>query len=287
MYEAVVLGETFDVNVTISGVSETQNLIGVEFKLRYNTTLLSVVKITEGPFLQAQSWAFNNTVFATKIKDDYVLIGLLLLPHAIIGQWHAFPEGSGTLATITFNVTHNGDSSLLQLTDTLLVNTQEELISHGTHHGYYEFVSWRYTYHSIIWDTMPYHIVAKSNSIISPTSLDFDQVHKIISFNVTGLEGTTGFCNLTIPKELIDAPDSNQWLVLLDGLSVDYVISHNATHTSLYFTYEFHSTRNVLIMGTTVIPEFPTVAIPLLFLTVTLIAFAIKQVACPSKQHFV
>ncbi|MHA2315956.1 MAG: cohesin domain-containing protein [Candidatus Hermodarchaeia archaeon] len=275
-YAAIHLGETFDINVTISNVTADLKLIGVEFKLRYNVTLLSVVNVTEGPFMKDPSWAFNGTYFlGPKIKEDYVLVGILLMPHEVVGNYTAFPEGSGTLATITFNVIMGAPSSCdLQLVDTKLSNTQMEPISHSPLHGYYEFALSRTIHHIIVWDAVPYDVVTKSNSTVSPVELD--QPHRLLSFNIAGPDGTIGFCNITIPKNLLDAPDTNYWLILVDGMMVFPTMSDNATHSSLYFAYS-HSIHRVHILGTAVIPEFPTAIVPLLFLAVTLVAVALRK----------
>lgn len=275
-YTAIHLGETFDINVTISGVTSDLKLVGFEFKLRYNETLLSVVNVTEGPFMKDPSWAFNGTYFlGPKIKEDYVLIGVLLMPHEVIGNYTAFPEGSGTLATVTFSVIMGAQSSCdLQLVDTKLSDTQMDPISHSVLYGYYEFALSRTNHHTIVWDAVPYDVVTKSNSTVSP--IDLDQPHRLLSFNVDGPEGTNGFCNITIPKNLLDAPDSNYWLILVDGIMVSPMVSDNATHSSLYFDYS-HSIRRVYIIGTAVIPEFTTAIVPLLFLAITLVAVALGK----------
>jgi hypothetical protein len=285
-YAAIHLGETFDINVTISDVTADLKLVGVEFKLRYNATMLSVVNVTEGPFMKDPSWAFNGTYFlGPKIEEDYVLIGVLLMPHKAVGNYTAFPEGDGTLATITFEVIMSGPSSCdLQLVDTKLSDTQMIPISRYVFHGYYEFALSRTTRHIIFWDAVPYDVVTTSNSTVS--SVDLNQQHRLLSFNVSGPDGTNGFCNITIPKNLLDAPDPNYWLILVDGMMVSPTVSENATHSSLYFTYS-HSIRRIHIIGTAVIPEFTTALLPLLFLAVTLVAATLGKTRKPRlAKHY-
>ena len=45
------VNETFSINVTINDVDVALKIIAVQFRLRYNTTLLEVVDVVEGPFL--------------------------------------------------------------------------------------------------------------------------------------------------------------------------------------------------------------------------------------------
>ena len=140
-YTATQLGEIFDINVTISGLNATSKLVAVEFKLRYDVTMLSVVNATEGPFMKDPSWALNGTfVLGPVIEEDFVLIGILLVPH-VGGNWTVFPEGNGTLLTITFIATQRPLAScILQLDDTKLSNDEIDPIPHDVQNGSYRIV---------------------------------------------------------------------------------------------------------------------------------------------------
>lgn len=127
------VGNVFDVDVVISIIEASAMLVGVEFKLRFDNVTLSVVEVTEGPFLKNPAWALSGTEMVLFIEEDYMHLGVLLLPH-VDGEWATFPEGSGTLATITFNATTVGTSNL-ELFDTKLSNTEAENIPHETVDG--------------------------------------------------------------------------------------------------------------------------------------------------------
>jgi len=88
-------------------------------------------------------------------------------------------------------------------------------------------------------DAEPYQISTFSNSKI--TDFQYNSTSNEISFNATGTTGTTGFCDMTIPKELGDTFE-----VLVDGIPVSYDQTQNATHYFLYFTYQ-HSTHAITI----------------------------------------
>lgn len=75
-----------------------------------------------------------------------------------------------------------------------------------------------------------------------------------MQFNVEGETETTGFSNVTIPKDLLNAEDN--WAVLVEGVSVTPTVNEDETSTYIYFTYS-HSSKTVEIIGTTAIPEFP------------------------------
>jgi predicted nucleic acid-binding Zn-ribbon protein len=143
-YVATHMGEKVSISVNIKNVTEDMQLIGVQFWLRYNTTLLETKEdwIIEGPFLQ--EFAPYNTAFIKYVDDGYGKVGILILPNAT-GEWNPpFPEGDGTLATITFNVIYRPTeaepkaSCILELTDTMLLDVNLEEIAHNSENGYYE-----------------------------------------------------------------------------------------------------------------------------------------------------
>lgn len=85
----------------------------------------------------------------------------------------------------------------------------------------------------------------------------FNQPKKRIILNVTGPPNTNGFCNVTVPRKLLNATPG-KWQVFSDGDNITGTvnISENATYTSLYFMYS-HSTHNVQVIGTEVISNSP------------------------------
>jgi hypothetical protein len=107
-----------------------------------------------------------------------------------------------------------------------------------------------YTF-SIVWEEETFTVSVESNSTVS--NLAFNQPNKEISFYATGPDGTIGFCNVTIPKQLLYG---GPWSVLIDGISVTPTIAENETHSILYFTY-IHSTHKVQIIGAHVIAPPP------------------------------
>jgi hypothetical protein len=87
----------FDIDVRITGLDIEWHMVGAEFKLNYNTTLLEVKDVTEGPFLQG----FGTTWFVTHVEFDYVYVLVLFYPIDVTNPV-SWPEGGGVLATITF-----------------------------------------------------------------------------------------------------------------------------------------------------------------------------------------
>jgi hypothetical protein len=115
---------------------------------------------------------------------------------------------------------------------------------------------------TIKFENETYYVNTKSNSTI--THFQFSQPQKQISFNVTAPSDTIGFCNLTIPKNLLR---DNPWTITIDDKTVtDFTQTENETHTFLHFTYELQSTRHIIIRGTWSIPELPSTIIALLLI---------------------
>jgi hypothetical protein len=104
-----------------------------------------------------------------------------------------------------------------------------------------------------------------SNSTVS----DFEFNGTAILFNVSGANGTTGFCNVCVPTTLLNGTLS----VFVNGTQVQYSLLpiSNSSISYLYFTYG-HSTEQVIIM-----PEFPEALIMAMFMLATLSAIAIHK----------
>ncbi len=139
-YVITHVGQTFNVTVRILNVTIYWKLIAVQFRLLYNSTYLTLLDATEGPFFQAfpQRPDPPYTFFVwTDYPDDelygsHVAVGNMLMPNDT-GYWPGpFPEGDGVLATLTFNVTEgfNGMFSL-DLTDTIMLDNELNDITHS------------------------------------------------------------------------------------------------------------------------------------------------------------
>jgi hypothetical protein len=106
-------GEEFNVTVSIKNLDAAWYLIGAEFRLAYDAALIEPVQIYNGSFLfeyavlQNGTWPYNwFTSYFESGPPTHVLYGEMILPNGS-GYWHhPFPEGNGTLATITFKVVY-------------------------------------------------------------------------------------------------------------------------------------------------------------------------------------
>jgi hypothetical protein len=106
----------FTVNIDVSTVDD---LYGWEFKLYYNTTILSNGSVTEGSFLGGPG---PSTFFSVLNNTDTynATHGRFWVTCTKLGNI-AGTTGSGTLATIGFTVDGPGGTTPLDLTDTKLI----------------------------------------------------------------------------------------------------------------------------------------------------------------------
>ena len=130
----------------------------------------------------------------------------------------------------------------------------------------------------INYNARTYDIPILTNSTV--TSFRFDAGAKQITFNVTGPAGM-GFCNVTIPKNLLNATAISDWTVTFDGkplTSGEFNITENAEYVFVYLNYT-HSEHVISISGTWVVAEFQPDILPLALIIPIIIAaiIAVKQ----------
>jgi len=131
-----------------------------------------------------------------------------------------------------------------------------------------------------LWENINYPVFIASNSTIS--NFGFSQPLMQINFKISSETGTSGYCNVTIPKNLLKG---EPWTVKLNGTNWNFQPSENETHSFIYFTYTHASTFHVVIQGTWVIPEFPSTTILTLLMLATLIAtILLKRRRKPKTQ---
>jgi len=123
-------------------------------------------------------------------------------------------------------------------------------------------------FHAGTWNNIPYTVDIVSNSTVADFSFNPTE-EAFIRFNVTGEDGTAGFCKVLIPQDLLWVEDG--WAVYVGGQQVDYTVIPDENYTNLYFTFQ-HSTQTVEIQGTHVITELPSFLILPLFMIATLLA---------------
>jgi parallel beta-helix repeat protein len=125
--------------------------------------------------------------------------------------------------------------------------------------------------HTTNWDGTAYNIATSCNSTIAAFS--FSQPDKQIGFNLTGPTNTTSSCNVTIPLSFM----WGNFSVLINDVPQPFAIYQNATHTSIYFLVSYHSTSQIKITSTGIVPEFDPLISLLLLLATTAFLLIIKR----------
>ena len=262
-YQALKKGETFTVNITINNVNASDRLVGVEFRLGYNDTLLEVVSVTEGPFFKQFGQTPNPpyTYFIYYIEPEtqfpngtiippHVLVGILLLPNST-GEWPGpMPEGNGTIAQITFKAIYQPvepsppANCILDLFQVRAVNDLKEQLPVEEEDGHYEIIPALYPI--VIYEYSPLMPVA-GQRVIFNASKSYDPDGEILWYLWEFEDGTK--INTTNPVIIYTFLSSGENLVTLtvkdiDGLyaSISKTIKVGAT-TPLRINIETGSLR--------------------------------------------
>jgi parallel beta-helix repeat protein len=104
------------------------------------------------------------------------------------------------------------------------------------------------TFNAYAWKGVTYPITTQSNNTIA--SFDFSISTKQVSFNATGPSSNVGYCNVTIPKALLQG---NPYQVSVDEKSASNIsVTETADETSIYFVYNL-TTHRAKITGTQVL----------------------------------
>ena len=146
--EIGLLNKVFFINVTINDVDVHQRLIGLQFRLCYDPTLIEFINATEGPFMKDPSWNLYGTYFiyvneTNGFYGPHVIVGIMLYPNST-GHWNAFPNGSGTIATLCFQAISQEKglekpplSCELSLCDTIMIDDDIVDIPHAVQDSVY------------------------------------------------------------------------------------------------------------------------------------------------------
>jgi len=149
------------------------------------------------------------------------------------------------------NATYRGYSHLINHTLCILEDTDGDGYNDGWEIGFRSDPLDPSIFPNIFQWTIPdfeYSIGFQSTSeVTDPTFIEDEGA---IEFDILGPDGTQGFCNITIPKDLLYAEPS-QWEVLIDEEETEYEVEINETDTILHFSY-VHSEHHVVIRGTEV-----------------------------------
>ena len=134
------------------------------------------------------------------------------------------------------------------------------------------FDSYNVTYYTLPLVPHACNVTVISNSTISDFAAPIWIEHPeaiFLMFNVTGEQGSTGFCRVSFPTVMMNGT----YHISVNGTEIPYtlLLCSDADYSYLYFNYT-HSTKEVII-----IPEFPSFLILPLFFIVTLLAVIVYK----------
>jgi hypothetical protein len=124
------LNTTFSVNISISEVTD---LCSWQAYIYYKNEILKATGYTEGPFLKS----YGPTLFDGGYNNNYNETHGEIWMYCLRTWSGAGVNGSGTLATVTFEAAMGGTTPL-SLTNTILGNSTAQRISHTTADGLVE-----------------------------------------------------------------------------------------------------------------------------------------------------
>jgi len=285
------VGTLFKVNVTLYNVT---GLVGLEFKLSWNASLLTCTNFTENLFATVTPTAELENIWnikkAINNTGGYVQYGFTYqdLGRALDGGYAPinitqleYPNGKLAAAVLTFNITQIPPINMyydcnFTISGSKLGDAEANPIPHTVTNGYYKIYGPpEKSTQSIIYNGTTYTTATVSNASVVSGSMAYNASGYTLSFNLTGADGTTGYINVTVPKALVRLNQTtDQWIVKVNNTAVTPTKTENATHTFLYITTTL-STKPVTITGT--IPEFPFLMVIPLFMVVTLVAVGIRR----------
>lgn len=216
----------------------------------------------------------NDMIYKNNFLNNTVQVANLAVPYNLFSTWDNGAEGNywSNFTGIDANLNGIIDSpynvSAYVSLFTRYFNTD--------HYPLMEPWSQNRTYQVTVGNTT-FDVIMQSNSTIG--GFTFNQSQKYIAFNVTGPAGAKGFCNVTIPKLLLNVTVISQWMVMIDDNPTAPVFQDNPTNTTFYLTYGF-TTHQIRIKGTNAYPEFPFPFVLVLLLVLATLSVAVLRRKC-------
>jgi ABC-type transport system substrate-binding protein len=230
----ITLGVTFSIDIMIVNAAD---LYGFQIELHYNTTLLNAINTTEGSFLKQ---AGTTSILKNEINDTQ---GYVKFAASLLGAENGV-NGSGTLFTVTFNSSLSATGISPTVFDvTKLSDSLGQPIDHYSSNGSVEVVEIDTKSFPAVKNETTYQVSTISNSTIQ--KLEYKESESKITLNSKGPSGYSSFCNITIPKELLNGT----FAVLVNGEAIYYEKIENETHYTLCFNFT-HSTVEIDIFLT-------------------------------------
>ena len=255
---------TFQANVSILNLNAYWDLAGYDLQLTYEPEILQATEVVIDPDGWFESfWPGGIFIVKQEIDNTVGRVWMTVLGLPDLNGTHIAPYGSATLFRINFTALASGPLKIITEPPRYLAGYPHPERPEPPYDGGETSVPIPYnatdgmanivgvTQHTI----SGYTITTESNSSIS--SIFFQQGVPMLYFNATGVDGHTGYCNITIPKDFMWSTIPDGWFVFVNGRIVQPEITSDGTNTYIYFSYN-HSKLNILVITTNVVPEFST-----------------------------
>jgi len=122
---------------------------------------------------------------------------------------------------------------------------------------------------NLTYEDKPYFVNVTSNSTIS--DFDFSEPERSINFNVSGPDGSKGYCIINLTKNLVQDLWQSNYTVLLNSELWSFQNWTDTENTYIYINYT-HSEFKV-----TIVPEFPSIIIMPIFIIASLLAVIVYR----------
>jgi len=240
---AGITGQTVSINATIEDVTD---LFSFQIGLRFNPNILECLSVAEWGFLSNND-ADEVLCFPGTIDN----MGGVVIPYGwTLTDPNKAKSGNGILANFTFRMKVDGHSDI-HVYGFKPLNDADFEISVRTIDIYTPIREWSECSISIVGNAQGSQALGQSGYSAHNLTRSFDHsTVRQLSFNVTGFpinDDPFAFCNVSIPKCLMwtnSRPFFDGWLVLLNDAVHDITATYeNATHTSLYFEFNYNASK--------------------------------------------
>jgi len=293
-------GEYVAVDVRIEGAVD---LVQWELDVKVDPAVLEVVGADDGvgtalyDKYKVPYWTAGTAFMAGTV--DTVAGTITDVSQAILSWPDLYPagktgyNGTGKLCTLYFISKSLTAHSLIDLMDVWLYDglyyqtgAPHRFPADIVEDGHYNQPA--YTTVTIdVWAVDKYFPVTfVSNSTIQDSqNVVFSETDKSLSFNATGPAGTGGFCNVTIPLELLWLANvGDTWMVKVNGTEISgFEALDNGTHTTIGLIKYSHNAL-VEVIGTGAYAEFPTSLVMPLLLVITLFVAILGKTLWSQKR---
>lgn len=127
-------GDEFIIDIVVKNVVAAWELVGLNFKLNYDSTILQIVGVFNGTFFERWAGPPNGGVLylGPVYGPDYIIVGVMILPDEN-GVYHApFPEGEGVVYSIKFKGIKQG---LFPVTYSCALDLDDDWVDFGDKDG--------------------------------------------------------------------------------------------------------------------------------------------------------